>query len=44
VTRDGREPATHLETVGSVVEALTGLGLEPILVGGWAWWCSGRGE
>jgi hypothetical protein len=31
-----RESASHLETVGSVVEALSGLGLEPILVGGMA--------
>jgi hypothetical protein len=27
---------THLESVGSVVEALAGLGLEPVLVGGMA--------
>jgi hypothetical protein len=31
-----REGATHLETVGRVVEAIAGLGLEPILVGGMA--------
>jgi hypothetical protein len=31
-----REEASHLESVGSVVEALTDLGLEPILVGGMA--------
>ena len=28
--------ATHLESVGSVVKALAGLGLEPVLVGGMA--------
>jgi hypothetical protein len=28
--------ATHLESVGSVVDALAGLGLEPVLVGGMA--------
>lgn len=31
-----KNPATHLDVVGSVVEALTGLGLEPVLVGGMA--------
>jgi hypothetical protein len=31
-----REGATHLEAVGSVVDGLRGLGLEPILVGGMA--------
>jgi hypothetical protein len=31
-----RERASHLEDVGKVVEALSGLGLEPILVGGMA--------
>lgn len=31
-----RESESHLEAVGSVVEALSGLGLEPILVGGMA--------
>lgn len=30
------ETRTHLETVGSVAEALAGLGLEPVLVGGMA--------
>lgn len=30
------EGATHLEDVGSVVEALSGLGLRPVLVGGMA--------
>jgi len=30
------EGATHLESVGSVVDALAGLGLEPVLVGGMA--------
>lgn len=30
------DASAHLETVGSVVEALTGLGLEPVLVGGMA--------
>jgi hypothetical protein len=31
-----KNPATHLDAVGSVVEALAGLGLEPVLVGGMA--------
>mgnify|MGYP001768759225 CR=1 FL=1 len=31
-----KEPAAHLDTVGCVLEALTGLDLEPVLVGGMA--------
>jgi hypothetical protein len=31
-----KEPTAHLDAVGSVVEALAELGLEPILVGGMA--------
>ena len=31
-----KNPTTHLDAVGSVVEALAGLGLEPVLVGGMA--------
>lgn len=31
-----KDPATHLDAVGSLVEALAGLGLEPVLVGGMA--------
>ena len=34
--RDMAESTTHLESVGDVVEALTDLGLEPVLVGGMA--------
>jgi hypothetical protein len=30
------ESATHLESVGSVIDALLDLGLEPVLVGGMA--------
>ena len=31
-----KEPTAHLDAVGSVVEAIAGLGLEPVLVGGMA--------
>lgn len=31
-----KEPVAHLDTVGSVFEALAGFGLEPVLVGGMA--------
>ena len=31
-----KEPTAHLDAVGSVVEALAGLALEPVLVGGMA--------
>lgn len=36
INPDMRDGATHLEHVGSVVEALTDLGLQPVLVGGMA--------
>lgn len=31
-----KEPTAHLDAVGNVVEALAGLGLPPVLVGGMA--------
>ena len=31
-----KDPAAHLEAVGSVLEAMADLGLEPVLVGGMA--------